>query len=59
MMVWHPVLLGLSPPGGAEAEQAGGDDAELEENDCGTSGDDDRPGGAHNFFIPFGSPDEN
>ena len=58
VVVRHPVLLGLAPPGGVQAQQAGGDDAELEEDHGGTSSDDDRPGGAHNLSILVSPTDE-
>ena len=57
-MVGHPVHLGPGPPGGAEAEQAGGDDAELEEDNSCSRGDDDWPGGAHHLTILVISPDK-
>jgi len=51
VVVRHPVLLGLAPPGGVQAQQAGGDDAQLEEDHGSTGSDDDRPGGAHNLSV--------
>jgi len=58
VVVRHPVQLGLGPPVGAEAEEAGGDDAELEEDDGSASSDDDWPGGADNLAILVISPDK-
>ena len=58
MKVCDHVLLGLAPPGGVQAEQAGGEDAELEEDDESPSSDDDWPGGADNLFILSYSPDK-
>ena len=58
MVVRHPVHLVPGPPGGAEAQQAGGDDAELEEDDSCSCSNDDWPGGADNLTIVVITPDE-
>ena len=59
MVVRHPVMLGLASPSCAEAEQAGGDDAELEEDYSCTCGNNYWPSGAHYFSINVISEDEN
>ena len=58
VVVRHPVQLGLAPPGGAEAKQAGGDDAELQEDDGSTGSYDDGPGRADNLPILVITPDK-
>ena len=50
-MLRHPLLGRLAPPAGVQAEQAGGDDAQLEEDDGSTGGNDDGPGGADNISV--------
>ena len=47
----HPLLGRLDPPAGVQAEQAGGDYAQLEEDDGSTGGDDNGQGGADNLSV--------
>ena len=59
VVVRHPLLCRLTPPGGVQAEKAGGEDAQLEKDDSSTGGDDDRPSGTDNLSILVASADEN